>query len=179
MLDREFERIGQRLFAEHLVGGSFGNMSVLGEGGFFITRSGSYLDACGAPVFVPDEGAVPEEASSEYRVHREVYRRTRARALVHAHPVHAVAASFDTDTIRPVDSEGQMLCPAIPVVGGSPGSDAIAANVAAALAGAPVVVVRGHGTFAVGKTLDEAYLYTSVAEYATRILLLSGRLGGA
>ncbi len=179
MLENEFERIGKRLFGEHLVGGSFGNMSVRGEGGFYITRTGSYLDACGAPVFVPDEGEVPGEASSEYRVHREVYRMTGARALVHAHPVHAVAASLDIDAIRPADSEGQMLCPEIPIVGGSPGSDAIAANVAAALAGAPVVVVRGHGTFAVGKTLDEAYLYTSVAEYATRILLLSGRLGGA
>ncbi|HNQ33075.1 MAG TPA: class II aldolase/adducin family protein [Methanoculleus sp.] len=37
-------------------------------------------------------------------------------------------------------------------------------------------MVRGHGTFTAGKTLDEAYIYTSVAEYACRILLLSGRL---
>lgn len=177
-MDREFERIGKRLFAEHLVGGSFGNMSVRGDGGFHITRSGSYLDAREMPVFVPDEGAVPKEASSEYRVHREVYRLTGHRAIVHAHPVHAVAISFDTDRIAPIDSEGEMLCPAIPVVGGRPGSDEIATSVAEALAASPVVVVRGHGTFAGGKSLDEAYLYTSVAEYACRILLLSGRFRG-
>jgi len=70
-----------------------------------------------------------------------------------------------------------MLCPEIPVVGGEPGTDEIARNVAEALRGSHIVIVRGHGTFAAGKTLDEAYIYTSIAEYACRILFLSGRSG--
>jgi L-fuculose-phosphate aldolase len=69
-----------------------------------------------------------------------------------------------------------MLCPEIPVVSGNPGTDEIAHNVAEALCRGHIVIVRGHGTFAAGKTLDEAYIYTSVAEYACRILFLSGRL---
>ena len=175
MLDQEFERIGKRLFQENLVGANFGNMSVRGEGGFFITRTGAYLDAREMPVFVPDTGDAPREASSEYRVHRVVYREAPHSAIVHAHPVHAVAASLDTDLIRPVDSEGGMFCPEIPVVAGDPGTDAIAENVAGARKNSHIVIVRGHGTFAVGKTLDEAYIYTSIADYACRILLLSGR----
>jgi len=178
MLDQEFERIGKRLFQEGLVGANFGNISVRGEGGFFITRTGAYLDAGGMPVFVPDTGDAPREASSEYRVHWVVYRETPHSTIVHAHPVHAVAASLDTDLIRPVDSEGGMLCPDIPVVTGDPGTDVIAENVAGALKNGHIVIVRGHGTFAAGKTLDEAYLYTSIADYACRILLLSGRLRG-
>ncbi len=178
MLDQEFERIGKRLFREGLVGANFGNVSVRCDGGFYITRSGAYLDARGVPVFVAENGSVPEGASSEYRVHREVYRRTFHRAVVHAHPVHAVAASLEATMIVPLDSEGMTLCPAIPVVEGRPGSDDLARNVADALAETPVVVARGHGTFAAGRTLDEAYLYTSTAEYACRILLLSGRLRG-
>jgi len=177
MLDQEFERIGKRLFLEGLVGANFGNMSVRTEGGFSITRTGAYLDAREMPAFVPETGDAPREASSEYRVHREVYRETPHHAIVHAHPVHAVAASLDADIVRPADSEGGMLCPEIPVVRGNPGTDEIAHNVAEALRGGHIVVVRGHGTFAAGKTLDEAYIYTSIAEYACRILFLTGRLG--
>ncbi|MDV2482874.1 aldolase [Methanoculleus sp. Wushi-C6] len=176
MLDQEFERIGLRLFREGLVGANFGNMSVRGDGGFYITRTGAYLDAREMPVYVPETGDAPREASSEYRVHRAVYRETPHQAIVHAHPVHAVAASLDTDTLRPADSEGGMLCPEIPVVTGSPGSEEIARNVAEALRDGHIVIVRGHGTFGAGKTLDEAYIYTSIAEYACRILFLSGRL---
>ena len=176
MLDQEFERIGKRLFQEGLVGANFGNMSVRGEDGLYITRTGAYLDAREMPVFVPEGGDAPREASSEYRVHRAVYRETPHAAIVHAHPVHAVAASLDADLIRPADSEGGMLCPTIPVVTGSPGTDEIAENVAAALRDGHIVIVRGHGTFAAGRTMDEAYIYTSIAEYACRILFLSGRL---
>ena len=178
MLDQEFERVGKRLFLEGLVGANFGNMSMRTEGGFAITRTGAYLDAGGTPVVVPETGDAPREASSEYRVHRAVYRETPHRAIVHAHPVHAVAASLDTDLIRPADSEGKLLCPTIPVVAGDPGTDEIAENVAGALRDGHIVIVRGHGTFAAGTTLDEAYIYTSIAEYACRILLLSGRLRG-
>ncbi|SDK07058.1 aldolase [Methanoculleus thermophilus] len=179
MLDQEFERIGKRLFLEGLVGANFGNMSVRAEeGGFHITRTGAYLDTCEMPAFVPEKGDAPREASSEYRVHRAVYRETPHCAIVHAHPVHAVAASLDADIIRPADSEGGMLCPAIPVVTGSPGTNEIAENVAGALQAGHIVIVRGHGTFAAGRTLDEAYIYTSIAEYACRILFLSGRLRG-
>jgi len=178
MLDQEFKRIGDRLFSEGLVGANFGNMSVRAErgAGFRITRTGAYLDSGEMPVFVPYEGNAPPEASSEYRVHRAVYRATPHRAIVHAHPVHAVAASLDLEVIRPIDSEGRLLCPEIPVVTGEPGTDEIAKNVAEALFRGHIVMVRGHGTFAAGKTLDEAYIYTSIAEYACRILILSGRL---
>jgi L-fuculose-phosphate aldolase len=89
----EFERIGKRLFAEHLVGGNFGNISIRrGKEGFFIKRSGTFLDVAADPVFVTLKGDAPPEASSEYRVHLEVYRQTRFEALVHAHPPYAIAA---------------------------------------------------------------------------------------
>ena len=99
MPDYGFERIGKRLFAEHLVGGNFGNMSVRdGDAGFVIKKTGAYLDAPGEPVFVPFDGPVPKDASSEYRVHLAVYRSTPHKAIVHAHPPYAVAASLVADT---------------------------------------------------------------------------------
>ena len=171
----EFERIGKRLFAEGLLVASFGNMSVRSGSGFFITSRGAYLDCPGSPVFVPMEGDVPEQASSEYRVHRAVYRASNHRAaIVHAHPPHAVACSLSRERIVPVDSEGQMFAPLIPVVEGACGSDDLAEQVARGLSAHGVVVARGHGTFAAGTTLDQAYILTSLAEHSCRILLLTG-----
>jgi len=173
MYSGEFERIGKRLFAEHLVGGNFGNISVRhGEGGFYIKRTGAYLDIAMEPVFVPLAGEVPRDVSSEYRVHREVYKKTPHAAIVHAHPPAAVALSLVMDEILPEDSEGIMFCPVIPVVSGEPGSQVVADTVSDALVRVKLVIARGHGTFAAGKTLDEAYLYTSLAEHACRVLAI-------
>jgi L-fuculose-phosphate aldolase len=174
MQDNEFARIGTRLRTEGLVIANFGNMSVRAEEGFYVTSTGSYLDCPGSAVFVPFEGPVPEDASSEYRAHREVYRATRHGALVHAHPPHAVAASLVMDEIVPLNCEGMMFCPVISVVEGKPGSDEIGRNVAEALRLANVVIVKGHGTFAAGKGLDEAYILTSLVEHSCRILWLLG-----
>jgi L-fuculose-phosphate aldolase len=170
----EFIKTGRRLVCEHLIGGNFGNMSARGEeDGFFITRTGSYLDEPGEPVFVPIFGDVPVGASSEWRVHRSVYQATRSRAIVHAHPPYAVAASLMLPEVVPLDSEGKMFCPVIPIAQGEPGSQELADEVAECLALSPLCIARGHGTFAAGKTLEEGYLFTSLAEHACRVLSLT------
>lgn len=169
----EFARIGKRLFAEHLVGGNFGNISVRHDpGGFYIKRTGAYLDVASDPVFIPLDGDVPDSASSEFRVHREVYKKTPHHAIVHAHPPAAVAMSLVCDKVLPEDSEGKMFCPVIPVVSGEPGTQDIANSVTGALAGSKIVIARGHGTFAAGKTLDEAFVYTSLCEHACKVLAI-------
>jgi L-fuculose-phosphate aldolase len=170
-----FERIGKRLFAERLVGANFGNMSARSDEGFHITRSGSYLDIPGEPVYIPFNGEAPPNASNEYRVHRKIYTLTGHKAVIHAHPPYTIACSMNNDSIKPIDSEGLVFSPRISVVEGAGGSDELAERVAATLLGAKVVVARGHGTFAAGKNLDEAYTYTSLAEHSCRILLLIGK----
>ena len=50
------------------------------------------------------------------------------------------------------------------------GSDEVARLVPSFLQGSSVVaVVKGHGSFAVGKTLEEAYRYTSSLENSCRV----------
>jgi L-fuculose-phosphate aldolase len=169
------ERIGCRLHNEGLVSANFGNMSVRAAGGFWITRLGSYLDNPGSLILCPFEGEVPHGVSSEYRVHRESYLNTGFQAIIHAHPPHAIAASFTTEEIVPRDSEGEGLCPFIPVVGGKPGTRDLAVSVASALTRSPLVIARGHGTFAAGKSLEDAYILTSLAEHSSKILLLLGQ----
>jgi L-fuculose-phosphate aldolase len=170
MPDTECARIGRRLFNEGLVTGNFGNMSIREGDGFSITRRGVYLDNPGDLVFFLPGIEMPANASSECRVHATTYQLTSHTALLHAHPPFSIAASFMHDCIRPEDSEGKLLCPEVPVVEGDPGTAALADSVAAALASAPVVIARGHGTFAGGRSLEEAYLLTTVVEHACRVL---------
>jgi L-fuculose-phosphate aldolase len=175
MQDQEIGRIGRRLFAESLVSGNFGNISVRADGGFLVTRTGDYLDEPGPLVFVPEGGPAPGDASREHPVHRAVYAHTGAQAIVHAHPPHAIALSFACEEVHPRDTEGQLLCPRIPVVSGACGSEALGHAVSGALGTTPIAIARGHGTFARGRTLEEAYLVTSAAEHSCRILWLLGR----
>lgn len=178
MYSEDFKRVGQRLFSEGLVSGNFGNMSIRAGYGFYITSEGALLDEPGEPVYVTDGNPVPPDASSESLVHQMTYQETDHKAIVHAHPPFAIAASLAHDEISTVDSEGKMLCPKIGVVTGEPGSKELAANVARALAESRIVIAKGHGTFAAGTTLTEAYLITGAAEHACRIIYYSGGFGG-
>ncbi|HWQ64397.1 MAG TPA: aldolase [Methanospirillum sp.] len=175
----EFKRFGNRLVVEHLVGANFGNMSVKTEDdGFLITRTGSYLDDPGELVYAPMSGEVSKTASSEWRVHRAVYQNTRHHAIVHAHPPYAVAASLMLDEVVPLDSEGKMFCPIIPIAHGEPGTQELAEDIAECLALSPLCIARGHGTFAAGKTIEEGYLFTSLGEHACRVLSLTRSFQG-
>jgi len=178
MWDTEVARIGKRLHAEGLVGGNFGNVSIREAGGLYIKRKNGYLDEEEPLIHVPLEGLAPDTASRESVVHQEIYRTTSYRAVVHAHPPHAIALSYVFDEITPQDCEGVFLCPRIRVVDGASGTPALARTVAFALQTAPAVIVRGHGTFAAGSTLDEAYVVTSAVEHACRILILTRHMTG-
>jgi L-fuculose-phosphate aldolase len=166
----DLARVGRRVLAEGLVSGNFGNASVREGEVFHVKRSGAFLDDPGKLVPVPLEGEIPAGASREALVHREIYRLTPHRAILHTHPPHAVALSFDAEKIVPVDAEGLALCPAIPVVTGNPGSQVLGDRLAHALLHGKIAIARAHGTFAAGKDLEEAYLVTTAAEYACRVL---------
>ena len=176
-VSEELARIGKRALAEGLVSGNFGNASVRTGAGFLVKRSGAYLDDPGPLVPVPLDGAVPPGASRETLVHRTIYRVTPHQAILHTHPPYAVTLSFDRDLITPIDPEGMLLCPGIPVVEGDPGSQILGDRLAHALLHGKIAVARGHGTFAAGKDLEEAYLVTSAAEHACRILVYRKLLG--
>lgn len=169
-----FFHIGKRLVSEHLINGNFGNMSTRYADGYFITRSGSYLDANPAQVvLMPLNGRVTPGASSEWRVHTAIYNKaTQHAAIVHAHPTHAITLSLlMEDEIFTIESEGKRRIPSIPIVDGLPGTQELAEAVAEEICkGNVVVIAKGHGTFAVGKDLDHAYILTSLAEHSCKIL---------
>jgi len=98
---------------------------------------------------------------------------------VHAHPAHAVALSFSEREIIPCDPEGAFILTKIPVLGWDttvkPGE--FATEIAEALNEYKVVLVRSHGSFAIGQLLEEAYHYTTALEQSCRLLYLLKMLG--
>jgi L-fuculose-phosphate aldolase len=112
-------------------------------------------------------------ASTELIVHRAIYKATPALAVVHAHPRTAIALSLSRDQIVPIDNEGSYLLKKVPVVAVemASGSPQMAQTVAEALREYKVIMLRGHGSFAIGQTLDEAFQWTSALEEGCQIIL--------
>jgi L-fuculose-phosphate aldolase len=108
----------------------------------------------------------------ELVVHRAIYAATGASAIVHAHCIHTIARSFVGDVIVPVDSESKLRLIDVPVVV-SPttiGSPEAATKLAAALVDRRVAVLRAHGPFARGESLEDALQAVSCLEASCAIL---------
>lgn len=171
----EMAKIGKKLVDKGLVELQFGNMSLRKEKKMLITRSGVQLDdiSMDSVVEIDIERSSESDsiASSETIVHRAIYKNTAVSAIIHAHPMFAVIESklVENDTIVPVNIEGEHFLGNIPVVRGAPGSIELAESIGSALVGHKGVIVSGHGTFAIGETLKEAYFNTALMEQSCKM----------
>jgi len=113
-------------------------------------------------------------ASIELAVHRAIYQQTPALAVVHAHSPHAVALSLTETEIVPSDTEGLSIVGRVPVLGWNmkvrPGG--LADIIAGTLKQHRIVMVHGHGSFAVGQLLEEAHNCTAMLEESCRVICL-------
>lgn len=181
----QFRTIGQDLFASGLITSHGGNMSVRLGDRILITRRGSMLGRLGSQDLIETgldaDDAMVTLASTELVVHRAIYQATSALAIVHTHPIHATALSLVEDAILPVDSEGSYLLHRVPVVATAKtvGSQEVAQVLPPVLRNHKIALLRGHGAFAVGELLEEAYMVSSSLEASARILCLVRTLGGA
>jgi L-fuculose-phosphate aldolase len=168
-------KFGKKLVERGLVEAHSGNISVRRGSRMLVTRSGASLDEIDENSVVEVEIDGPSEvdktASRESIVHRAIYRRSSALAVIHAHCPFAVVESLlvDDDRIIPMDIEGRYYLHEIPLVKGETGSQELAENTASALKDHRGIIVIGHGTFAVGKGLEEAYVLTALIEHSCRL----------
>ncbi len=175
-----FRQVGEDLFHHRLISATAGNFSVRTKEGFLITKSGVQKGRLTPEdlVEVPLEGPFPQGASVESVIHREVYLRTPARAIVHAHPRVAVALSLHLDLLVPLDLEGQYYLKEVPVLAPKTASATLEAAmaVAEALKEHRACLLRGHGAFAIGlkekpeEALLEAYSLLTTLEESAEIL---------
>lgn len=182
---REISRFGCKLVQYGLTHAHFGNISLRTGDGLQITRSGSMLDEIDENMVVHcllyGEDCFDTIASSETIVHRRIYRQTSALAIIHVHSPYAVALSLlsKEDYLIPRDTESKYFLHRIPLVTGGVGSEELASNLAAALSQHKAAIVRGHGTFATGKILEEAFVNTCSVEHACKVHYLCTVSGGS
>jgi L-fuculose-phosphate aldolase len=170
--------VGRDLYMRGLVTSHGGNLSVRRPaGGALITATGAMLGHLEASALVAiDDAGAPLQAgaaapSSNSAIHLAIYAaHPRVGAVLHAHPPYAVARSiaFEGDTLHPVNFEARLLLGSVPIV--TAVESALPEAVATALADAPVVLVRGHGSFAMAGDLWQALHYTTALEEAAQVL---------
>lgn len=177
-MHKDFVKFGQMLWEAGLIHLTSGNMSLRKGDVFYVTRTGSLLGRLTASDIVTvnvANAARDKNASSETPVHRAIYKSNPlAQAVVHAHPPHATAISWDYEVIRTIDSDS-LYIPEIPVLTDcayGEGSQRVAAQFPKLLSGHKVALIRGHGAFSVGKNLEEATARISMMENQCRLIFL-------
>jgi L-fuculose-phosphate aldolase len=178
-----FRDIGRDMYLHNLISSHGGNISVRFGDRVVIKRRGAMLgnlkphDLIETGLEKNDSGVAL--ASTELIVHRAIYKATPALAVVHAHPRRAIAFSLSRDEIIPIDNEGSYLLKKVPVVSVefASGSRQMAETIAEALVSYKIVMMRGHGSFSTGQTLDEAFQWTDALEEVCEIILYAKQLG--
>ena len=185
-------RICRLLWERGYVAAADGNVSVrLGPDRLLTTPSGlskGFLlpeqlvvtDLQGAKLAAQAGGACGLEPSSEIRVHCEAYRqRADIRAVIHAHPVAAVACSLAGISLaEPVLPEVLLDLGAIPTTRyASPASEEGPEVMRDLIREHDALILDRHGSVTVGRDLWDAYLRLERLEHAASILLAARQVG--
>lgn len=166
---KDLQEVGRDLYRLGLVTSHGGNLSVRDGHTVWITGTGAmlgHLEAEHISAVAMDgrhSGPLP---SSDTVLHSTIYAVTPVNAIVHAHPRHAIALSFDQDVFVPEDLEGQLRLQDVPIIAQGPHQEQ---QIATALQQRRVVLLRGHGAYAKGQTLWEALHWITALEESAHI----------
>ncbi len=174
---KELVKVGKKMVSSGLAYSTMGNLSKRTGEDMIISASGCMLEELeGRLVTVSLDETVENEmtrkASNEINAHRKIYGKTDALAVLHGHSRYAVIQSLihkDKEALAPTDLESLHFMKEIPMVKGDFGSNELAQNVSSALVKHKGVIVRGHGSFARGKTPWEALTILHVIENSSFI----------
>ena len=184
-LEREIIDWGRRLFERRLISGWGGNLScragkerfwITGQHaplGFLSTKNLVQIDANGEAI---DKKQRP---SSETPMHTAIYAGTDAGAIVHVHPPAVLAFSLTHEKFVPVSFEEKYTIGEVPIIEQDTPTVTRPEKVVAELRYHSVVIIKGHGTVAVGKNFQDAFLLTDLLEEAVHCQFFKERLNGA
>ena len=179
----QFRLAGETLFATGCNNSHSGNLSILHGETVVITRTGAMLGALGADDLVVTSFEPGEDerrrASSELPVHLVIYEKTGYTAVAHGHAVWAVLAGWFTDELKPLDVEAAYHFGRIPIVECVPAtaSPKLGDALAGVLRESPVVILRGHGVFSAGATIEQAMQRICSVNDSAHLFVEAHRLG--
>lgn len=159
-----------------------GNASVRVGGRFWVTPTGACADTLTADDLIecPLKGACGEGASLDAPLHQLVYQQNpKATAVLHSHGPYTVAVTLNGEDFIPADFEGQLYFPCVPVttIPYDEYVERAPAAVADVLARHRITVVRGHGVYACGETLNLAYKWTCSLELSAKTAVIAHQAG--
>jgi L-fuculose-phosphate aldolase len=164
-----FAEVGKDLYSLGFVSSHGGNLSVRVGHEVWITGTGTMLGRLRdrhMSLVLPDGKHTGPPPSSDTLLHSAIYALGGAQAVVHAHPHHAIAMTFETELFVPPDFEGQHFLKDVPVI--QQGLNQVAA-LATALQSRLVVMLEGHGAYARGQSLWEALHWITALEESAHI----------
>ena len=170
--EREMIRWGKLLFERRLISGWGGNLSCrVGKKEFLITGRQAALGFLTPKdlVRINQVGKPQREKqrpSSETPLHLAVYEGTDAQAVVHVHPPMVLAFSLTHESFVPVSFEEKYTIGEVAIIPQDTPTVTKPEPVVEGLKYHPVVIIKGHGTVAIGKNLQEAFLLTDLLEEA-------------
>jgi L-fuculose-phosphate aldolase len=182
---REMIHWGKLLFERRLISGWGGNLSCrVGQKQFLITGQHAPLGFLTRKDLVRiDQHGKPtdkmQRASSETPLHLAVYDGTHAQAIVHVHPPMVVAFSLTHGSFVPVSFEEKYTIGEVPIIAQDTPTVTKPEMVVEELRYHPVVIIKGHGTVAIGKNFQEAFLLTDLLEEAVHCRFYTERASGA
>jgi L-fuculose-phosphate aldolase len=111
------------------------------------------------------------QASSETGIHREILK--HAKAALHAHSLPATLLSFIAEEIVPLDFIGRQYLRSIPVAEFEypVGSKEMEKKIPGVLRKVSAMIVKTHGPFVRGSSLNEAFFVLCAVHYSSEILL--------
>ncbi|WP_181015295.1 class II aldolase/adducin family protein [Alkalispirochaeta sphaeroplastigenens] len=184
---REIVHYSRKVHASGLVCATDGNLSLrLDDSRFIITPSGVRKEDISEEMLLVMnmEGDVLEgegRPSTEYKLHREVYRRrSDITAVIHAHPPKAVAFTIagrrlDTGLLP----ECVVTLGNVPVAPYAlPGTEALPRSMTELICLSDVVLLARHGSVTAGTSLGEAFKKLEKLEQCAQIQLYAEALGG-
>jgi len=183
-LESEMIRWGKLLFERRLISGWGGNLSCrLGKNRFLITGQHAPLGFLTSKdlVRINQDGralAKDRKASSETPMHMAVYAGTDAQAIVHVHPSMVLAFSLTHESFLPVSFEEKYTIGEVPIISQDTPTVTQPEKVVEELKYHPVVIIKGHGTVAIGKNFQEAFLLTDLLEEAVHCQFFEESIAG-
>jgi len=172
----EIIRAGRRLAERGLAPGTSGNLSArIDEDQFLITRRGAALADLTLDDIIEMKtlGTVRGDGvpSSEWRLHAEIYRETRYRAVLHCHPARIIAVTMECERWTPPTREGAYHFPEVRVVEHQGPNMLDPRPAVEYLKKFGVVVLRAHGLVMAGERLLPLVPLAESLEEAARVAL--------
>lgn len=185
--EAEIVKACQRLYGRNMLAAADGNVSVrLDDQTILITPSGiakAFMAPEDMAVITLDGKIIKGTPSAERAMHLEIYRTCpQAKAVVHAHPPHAIAWSVGRPDLAELPSdclpEVILAMGRLPIVPyARPTTDNMGAVLRPYLPLHRALILARHGAVCWGETLDEAVNGMERVEHSSQILWLARHLG--